>query len=540
MDKIFINGNIITMDSQIERCEAVYIKDNIIEKVGTNDEILSLNKNNAEIIDLEGKTMLPGFIDSHMHLVNFGESLQKCDLRGVKSIKELIEKTKDFIKENNLTSTDWVLGEGWNHDMFDEKRLPTKDDLDEISKDIPISLTRTCLHLTVVNSKAIDICDIKSHIGKVKGGQIDVDMEENPTGVIRENAIKIVNGTLSIPTDEDIKKMIIDGSNIALSKGITSIHSDDLDSIQGVDYKRIINIYEELVENNELPLKIYQQCRVSSIDNLDDFIDNNFNNYKGSDFFKLGPIKLFTDGSLGSRTAALREPYSDDPSTKGIVIYPQEELDQLIMKSHNIGLSIAVHCIGDRSMDMTFESIKKAYARNPRRDVRHGIVHCQITDQQLMENFKLYDVIGYVQPIFLNYDLHIVEDRLENERASTSYNWKTMMDKGIHLAFGSDCPVETLDVMKGIYSAVTRKDLQGYPDEGWMSYQKISIKDAIYNYTVKGAYAAFEENIKGSITKGKVADLVVLKENVFSVDEDDIKDIDIDMTFVDGELKYKG
>ncbi|MBS4534359.1 amidohydrolase [Clostridium sp. D2Q-14] len=538
MDKIFINGNIITMDKN-SKGEALYIKNNIIDKVGSNEEILKLNNENVEIIDLQNKTLLPGFIDSHMHLLDYGKSLQKCDLRGVKSISELIERLKKFVEKNDFTSNDWILGEGWNHDQFEEKRLPTKEDLDKVSTKISIAISRTCLHLIVVNSKALDISNIKAPISKMKDGQVDVDSNGKPNGIIRENAIGLINKNIPTPSKEDIKRMIIDGGKNTLAKGITSIHSDDLKSIPGLDFKDIIKIYEELAENNELPVRIYEQCRVTSMEELNDFIDNGFNDYKGNDFFKLGPIKLFTDGSLGSRTAALREPYSDDPSTKGISIYNQKELDELIINSHNLGRSVAVHCIGDKSMEMALNSIEKAQEKNPRNDIRHGIVHAQITDNEIMDKFKSLDVLAYVQPIFLNYDVHVVDNRIGKKRAKTSYNWKTMMDKGIILGFGSDSPVETFDVMKGIYSAVTRKDLEGKPKEGWLKEQCISVYDSIYNYTINGAYAEFKEDIKGSITKGKVADLVVLSEDIFNINPNDIKNVEVEMTFINGKLKYK-
>lgn len=538
MDKIFINANIITMDESTKG-KAIYIKDNIIEKIGSNEEILKLDNKDIEIIDLENKTLVPGFVDSHMHLLDYGKSLQKCDLRGSKSIDELIERLKTFVEENNFTSDDWILGEGWNQDQFAEKRLPTKEDLDRVSTEMPISISRTCLHLIVVNSKVLEISDIKPPISKMNDGQVDVDNEGNPNGIFRENAMELINKNIPTPYKEDIKEMIIAGGKDALAKGITSIHSDDLKSILGINYKDIIKIYEELVKENKLPVRVYEQCRVTSVDELNDFINNGFIDYSGSDFFQLGPIKLFTDGSLGSRTAALREPYSDDPSTKGISIYDDEELDELIIKSHDAGRSVAVHAIGDKAIESALNSIEKAQKKNPNENLRHGIVHAQITDNEIMDKFKSLDVLAYVQPIFLNYDVHVVDDRIGRKRAVTSYNWKTIMDKGVTLGFSSDAPVETFDVMKGIYSAVTRKDLEGKPEEGWLKKQSVSVYDSLYNYTVNGAYAEFKENIKGSITEGKVADLVVLSEDILNIEPDKIKDVEVEMTFVDGELKYK-
>ncbi|NBI05943.1 amidohydrolase [Senegalia massiliensis] len=536
MNKIFVNGNIVTMDPNQPKVEAIYIENDIIKNIGSNKEILNSKDNSTEIIDLEGKTMLPGFNDSHMHLIDHGLSLNKCSLVNIYSIEELINKIISFTKDN---CSDWILAEGFNQDKFKDKKLPNRYDLDKISTDKPIFITRTCLHLGVANSKALKLAGILDHIPEIKGGEIDLDNNGNPTGILKENAMKLITEKIPTPSKSEIKNLIIKSANILLSKGITSIQTDDLNSVNGLDYKDIIKIYKELINENKLPIKIYEQCRMNTIDHLNDFINNNYNNYNGNEFFKLGPIKLFTDGSLGSRTANLREPYHDDNSTKGISTCNQNELDKFVMKSHNIGLSVAIHAIGDKAMDKVFNSIKKAYARNPRRDVRHGIVHAQITDEKLINEFKLYNVIAYVQPIFLNYDVHIVDDRIGKNRAKTSYAYKTMIDNNIKISFGSDAPVETFDVMKGIYSAVTRCDLQGNPKGGWLSKEKISIEESIYNYTMAGSYSSFEENIKGSISKNKKADLVVLEENIFEIDKDKIKDIKISMTFVNGILKYK-
>jgi len=234
----------------------------------------------------------------------------------------------------------------------------------------------------------------------------------------------------------------------------------------------------------------------------------------------------------------MTEAYFDDENTKGIPIFNQEELDELVMIAHKAGMQIAVHGIGDGIMHMIVKSIEKALKEKPVENHRHGIVHAQITDLELIEKFKEMNLIAYIQPIFLHYDMHIVEERIGKERAKYTYNWKRMKDKGIHLAGGSDAPVEKFDILPNIYSAVTRKDLKGNPKKGWLPEQKVSVETALKMFTIEGAYASFEEDVKGTLETGKYADLVVLEDNIFNIDEDKIKDVKVDLTVVNGKVVY--
>ncbi|WP_461204810.1 amidohydrolase [Clostridium sp. DL1XJH146] len=539
MDLILINGKIITMDINNPKVEAVGIKNGKFSKVGTTEQLLPLKTPNTRIIDLNGKMLVPGFNDSHMHLINYGYSLQMVDLKEAKSLEDLITLTKEFISKSKLTNEQWINGRGWNQDHFSKKDFPTRYDLDNISTEYPICLTRACGHILVVNSKALELSNINKTTLQIEGGKFDVDEQGNPTGIFREKSTNLIYSKIPSPTKEEIKEIIVNASNHALKQGITSIQTDDFESLPGITFDEIINAYTELKENKELPVRIYEQCLLPHITKLNKFIDLGYKTGDGDEFFKIGPLKLLGDGSLGARTAYLTEPYNDDPSTRGISIFTQEELDQLIIKAHNSNLQIAVHCIGDKIMYMVFDSFKKAQKQNPKKDARHGIVHCQITDKTLLNKFKEQNVHAYIQPIFLDYDLHIVEDRIGKEKTKTSYNWKELFNKNISISFGSDCPVEPFDVLPGIYCAVTRKDLKGYPKSGWLPDQKLTIDQALFGFTLGGAFASFEENIKGSIEIGKLADMVVLSEDIYSISPDKIKDVLVEMTFVEGNLVYK-
>ena len=540
MDLILINGVIHTMDLSNSRAEAVAVKDGKFIKIGSSEEILSLKSNDTQVIDLNGKLLLPGFNDSHMHLLSFGASLKMVILNDCKSVEAIIEKVKGFIKEKSIEKGKWVSGRGWNHDYFEvEKRFPTRYDLDKISTEYPIALARACGHICIVNSKALETAGITSDTAQVEGGRFDVDQKGEPLGVFREKALALIYDKIPAPTIHEIKDMIKEAAYYANSKGLTSVQTDDFEHVPDKNFRIVIKAYNELKENGDLTLRVYEQCLLSNVDKLKDFLSEGYNTGYGDELFKLGPLKLLSDGSLGARTAALCEPYSDDPSTSGIQVYNQELIDEIISMAHNAGMRVAIHCIGDKSMYMAFEAIEKALKANPRNDHRHSIVHCQITDETLLNKFRDLNVVAHVQPIFLHYDLHIVEDRIGKEKAKKTYAFNTMLKKGVHIGIGTDCPVEALDVMPSIYCAVTRKDLKGYPEGGWLPEEKLSIEDTIYNYTLGGAYTSFEENTKGSIKEGNFADMVILDQNIFEIEHDKIKDVEINMTFLGGKIVYK-
>ena len=540
MDKIFISGKIYTMDKNRNVFQAMGIKENKIEALSDNKDLLSRKTEKTEIIDLQGKTMLAGFNDSHMHLVNYGYSLSQVDLTGSKSIQEVNKRVKEYIEDNKVGKDKWIRGRGWNQDYFtDDKVFPTRYDLDNISKDNPIVLTRICGHVAVVNSKALEILNIDKSSLQVQGGQFDLDENGQPLGIFREMALSLVYDTIPEPSLREVKDMIKVAIDELNKEGITSVGTDDFEALPGKSYELILKAYLELKEEEDLNIRVYQQCLIPNIDRLEEFFSKGYKSGWGDENFKIGPLKLLVDGSLGARTAALVEGYSDDLNNRGITMIGQEELDKLVNLSNENNNHVAIHGIGDRAIYMALESIEKALAKNPKKDHRHGIVHCQITDEIILNKFKDLNIIAYIQPIFLDYDWKIVRDRVGEYREKTSYNWRTMVDKSIKIACGSDAPVETFNVVHGIYEGVTRKDLQGNPREAWLIDQALTVDQALYAYTMGGAYASFEEDIKGSIEVGKLADFVVLSEDIFQVDQSKIKDIRIEMTIFNGQIVYR-
>lgn len=537
MDAIFYNGIIHTMDKAVPKAEAVAVKDGIIIRVGSNEDVLKLRTESTAMYDMDGKTMLPGFCDSHMHLLSYGYSLEKVNLYSAKSMDDLIKLGQDFLKEHPRLT--WLQGRGWNTDDWEDKRYPNRYDLDKITTEIPMFYTRSCAHIISVNSKALEVMGVTRDTPQVPGGSIEKDINGEPLGIFAEAARDLIYNALPKLTVSDIKRLIVKGAKEVLSCGITTVHTDDFEAIAAGEYQKVLDAYHQLEQEGNLPVRIYEQCLLASVPLLEKFLNEGHHTNEGSPMFRIGTLKLLVDGSLGGKTAFLRKPYKNDPSTKGIATFTQEELDKLVSMAQASGLMISPHNIGDGAMEMDLNAIENAQIQYPRADMRHALIHCQITDLDLLKRCRDLNVVMHVQPAFIDSDMHIVKDYVGEELEKSSYAWKTMMDMGLPVAFGSDAPVISFNVMEGIYCAVTRKDLKGFPESGWLPDQKMSVYDAVYAYTMGGAYASYDEGKKGSIRNGKYADFAVLDKDVFSVPEEEIKDIKVCMTVLDGKVVYE-
>lgn len=536
---IITNAKIYTMDSKNTVAEAIYIKDGLINAIGSESDILRLKKGGEQNIDARGRTIIPGLIDSHMHLLGYGQYITSLILSDVKSIDEIIKKAKKYINKNNLTKDDWLLGYNLNDEQLAEKRMPTRKELDNISSEIPIVIKRVCYHSISCNSKALEIAGVDENT-TIDGGNIEKDADGQPNGILREAAKGLVEKYISKPTVGDVKIMLEKASQSAVENGLTGIQTDDFIHIEGENFwEKVIEAYNELAEEKRLPVRIYEQCLFQDENELKEFISKGYKTGIGNKMFKIGPLKILSDGSLGSRTAYLSEPYNDDPDNYGTPILEPEKIENLIKIAHDNDMHTAIHAIGDKAIQIAVEGIKKAQSENKKNDIRHGIVHYQITNEKLFKEVKDNNIITYIQPIFVGYDSKIAESRIGNERAETSYKWKTLFDMGITAALGTDCPVESLNPFENIYCAVNRQDLDGKPEGGWFPDQKITVKEAVKGYTINSAYASYDENNKGTIEVDKYADMIMISEDIFEIDPQNIKDIKCQMTIVDGKIVYK-
>lgn len=534
---IYYNGRIFTMEKSMPNAEAVAIRDGIIVRVGSTEEIMKLADDDTELFDLEGKTVVPGFCDSHMHMLPYGVSLSLVDLSGAECMDDLVRLGKEFLEKN--PSIKWMQGRGWNTDGWKDTRIPDRRDLDKISEDVPIAFHRVCGHLISLNSKALEIMGIDRNTPPYPGGDIFKDDKGEPTGVIAEAAKELMYAAMPKYTAEDIRDFIKAAGKRVLSYGITTVHTDDFTELSAGEYPKVLEAYKLLEGDGEFPVRIYEQCLLVNKSLLEKFLDEGHHTNEGEARFRIGSLKILADGSLGGRTAYLNRPYEGSTDNYGIATMSQEELNDLVLTAQEGGLMSTMHCIGDGAMRMCLDAIENAELKCPRPDMRHSLVHCQITDPELLKRCYDLNVVAHVQPAFIDSDMHIAKECLGEEREKISYQWKTMMDLGMHVDFGSDCPVIECNVMEGIYCAVTRKDFKGYPDGGWLPDQKMSVEDAVYAYTMGGAYASYDEGRKGSIRKGKYADMAVLDTDIFSCDEDKIKDTKVLMTIIDGDIVYK-
>jgi len=413
--------------------------------------------------------------------------------------------------------------------------MPNRWDLDTVSGEFPVCAVRACGHAMAVNSKALELLGITADTPQIPGGEIVME-DGVPNGVLFDNAMDLVYAAVPAPTKADIKDMLRAACGMLNSYGITSCQSDDYCVFQNVPWQVINAAYREMEADGELTVRVYEHANFNNLPGLSQFVEAGNVTGAGTDFFRIGPLKMLGDGALGARTAFLTKPYADDPSTRGLSVFTLEQFDTLIGYAHEHGMQVAVHCIGDACLDLVLSSMEKALTAHPRADHRHGIVHCQITRPDQLARIAKMDLHVYAQSIFLDYDLHIVEDRVGKELTQSSYSWKTLMNQGVSVSNGSDCPVELPNVMGGIQCAVTRCDLKGCGP--YLPGEAFTVQEALDSFTKMGAKASFEETIKGQIQPGMLADFVVLGENPFETEPAKLKNISILSTYLGGKQVF--
>lgn len=536
MKTIYYNGRVYT--GKLPLVQAFAVEGDKFTFTGSDEQALALLAEGDEKVDLGGKFVCAGFNDSHMHLLNYGQSLNMAPLYAhTGSLEEMLTCLKDFMAVNPGIRGAWLMGRGWNQDYFsDVSRMPTRWDLDTVSTQVPICAVRACGHALVLNSKAIELLGITADTPQPEGGQIVLE-NGVPNGIFFDNAMEPIYESIPVPGREELKNMIRSACKALNAYGVTSSQSDDYCVFRTVHWNEINEAYRELERSGELTVRVYEQSNFTDLPSLNEFVEGGNVTGAGSEFFKIGPLKMLGDGALGARTAFLSRPYADDPTTCGIPVFSQETFDELIGYANAHGMQVAVHTIGDACLDRVLFALDKALEANPREDHRHGIVHCQICRPDQLDKMADMKLHIYAQSIFLDYDIHIVEQRVGRELAATSYSWKTLLDKGATVSNGTDCPVELPFAMGGIQCAVTRRDLKGSV-HAYLLHEAFSVQEALDSYTSAGAYASFEEGIKGRIEPGMLADFVVLGEDPFAVDPAVIKDISVDMTVVGGRMVY--
>ena len=535
MKTIYYNAAVYTGDLPL--AEAFIVEDGRFSFAGSEKEALALWKPGDNQVDLSGAFVCAGFNDSHMHLLNYGQTLAIAPLhRHTGSLADMLQCLSDHRERHGLRGG-WLLGRGWNQDFFvDVHRMPTRRDLDLVSEDIPICATRACGHALSLNSKALELLGITADTPQPDGGEIVLE-NGAPNGILFDNAMDLVYDAIPAPSMEELKDMIRSACAALNTYGVTSCQSDDYCVFRSVPWQQVNAAFRELEQSGELTVRVYEQCNFTNLPALRQFVEAGNVTGLGTDNFRIGPLKMLGDGALGARTAFLSHPYADAPQTRGLSVFTQEAFDEMIDYANAQGMQVAVHTIGDACLDMVLASIGKALAAHPREDHRHGIVHCQITRADQLKKLASMGLHIYAQSIFLDYDIHIVEQRVGRKLACTSYSWKTLQNMGCTVSNGTDCPVELPDAMAGIQCAVTRTTLDGSAGP-YLEAEAFTPREALDSYTSAGAYASFEEHIKGRIQPGMLADFVVLGENPFTADKTRLKDIPILATYLGGRRVY--
>jgi predicted amidohydrolase YtcJ len=529
-DLVFLNGEVITVDEHNTIAKAVAVQGNRIIAVGENEEIEAFIGKNTKVINLQGKSLLPGFIDSHLHLTMYGVNQQavNCKAAHIHSVEDVLADLRKKAKETPKGM--WVRAWGFNETKVKEKRYPTKEELDRISTEHPIIIVRTCGHISVVNSKALEIAKIDQHTPDPEGGFIERDSKGNATGRLVETAHMAMNEIAGY-TEDELRRAMKTASDHFVASGITSVHEA---GGYGADNLRIM---QQAVQSKDIRVRVY--AMICTLNNSDRFVENMIRagivTGLGDEFFKIGPAKVFTDGSSTGPTIATRQPYTSDPHNYGILYYTQEDLDRILGEAHKKGYQITAHAQGDLAIEMILNCIEKALQEQPRQNHRHRIEHAGIASPDLQERMKKLGVIPIPNPPFF-YEFGEIYVKNYGDRVHDMYPLRDYIDNGIIAAAGSDCPVTDYNPLLGIHVAVNRKSQPGNLIGG---NQKVEVLEAIRAYTWNGAYASFEEEVKGSIEAGKLADLVMLNDSILSVDQENIKGLSVEITVIDGEVVFE-
>ena len=530
-DLVFINTSIYTVNESNPKAEALAILGDTIVFVGNNNLAKDYQCGQAKVVDLSSSYIYPGFVDSHAHLKGIGYRESSLNLQGINSLKEMLTTVEIFA--NNIPSGEWIVGRGWIEKVWPEKRFPTRHDLDRFSLDKPVILERADGHAVVVNSLALKLAGITSDSQDPHGGRIEKDEKGEPTGMLVDRATTLVEKLIPKRTRQEDKKDLQVGINRNVSLGWTQVQ------IAGGTFSDV-ELLEEIKGEGNLLQRIY--FAVSEGEPAKELLE------KGpildsEHMLTVRGIKHYADGALGSRGAALLEKYHDY-DTEGLLIFKKEEIMPVLEEALQKGIQVQTHAIGDKGNKVTLDWYQEAFnsVSNEERqiiDPRWRIEHSQIITKEDQIRFKNMKIIASMQPSHAIGDLHFAPDRLGMERVGDGYVWRNLIDLGVVIAGGSDAPVEIGDPRIEFYAAVARKDLDGFYDKGWHLEQAVSRSEALKMFTIWPAFAAFQEDVKGSIEVGKLADLTIFSEDIMTIPFEEILNTEIVMTVVNGKIVFK-
>ncbi|HJU56434.1 MAG TPA: amidohydrolase [Pyrinomonadaceae bacterium] len=529
-DLVVVNARVRTMDAKQPAAEAVAVYGNRIVAVGSNAEIRKLAGTRTRVLDAGGRLVLPGFNDSHVHFLSGGFQLASVDLRDAATPQELAGRIQQFAQK--IPKGRWITGGDWDHERWPAAALPTKELIDAFTPDTPVFVSRLDGHMALANSLALKLAGVTRETPDPPGGLIVRDPKTNePTGVLKDAAMSYV---YKVIPDASFEEKLIAGraaTEHAARNGVTSVQ----DMSAGND----VGVYQTLLERGELKTRVYA---VSPLPGWERLANTGVHARFGNDVLRIGGLKGFADGSLGSTTALFFEPYLDAPGTKGLLgdeMQPEGAMLERVRQADRYGLQVMIHAIGDAANDRILSIYEQVTKENGERDRRFRIEHAQHLRQQDISRFGRNRVIASMQPYHCIDDGRWAEKRIGPGRARGTYAFRSLLDSGAVLAFGSDWTVAPISPLMGIYAAVTRRTLDGKNPGGWVPEQKITVEEAARAYTVGSAFAEFADDAKGTLTAGKLADMVILSDDIFSIDPVKIEGVRVVITIMDGRVVYQ-
>jgi len=529
VDLVLVNGKVWTGDPGRPWAEAVAVRDGTIFAVGTAAELKALSASGAKLVDLGGSLVLPGFIDSHTHFLAGGFALKSIQLREAKSREDFVARIA--AKARELGPGRWIVNGDWDHQQFSPVELPRKDWIDAATPDNPVCVNRLDGHMILANSLALKLAGVTGTTPVPPGGEIVKDPATGePTGILKDTAMDLVYAKIPEPSFAEKLEAAEASVRHAAENGVTSVHEmADASSFE---------VFEELARLGRLTTRVHVYVPITEVDALARLkLKSPF----GNPYLKLAGLKGFMDGSLGSATAYFFEPYTDDPKTVGLLngqMFPEGIMEKRILEADRAGLQLAIHAIGDRANSMLIDMYEKAVTANGPRDRRWRVEHAQHMRPADIVRFGRLGLVAAVQPYHLIDDGRWAEQKIGPERVKTTYAFGSLRRAGAVLAFGSDWTVAPLSPILGIYAAVTRRTLDGKNPGGWVPEEKVSVEEAVRAYTVNGAWAEFAEAAKGTVQAGKLADLVVLDRDIFTVPPEEISRAKVRMTVFEGRIIY--
>ena len=523
-DTIFVNGRVYVRNGRFETALAV-LGDKVLA-VGDDATVRALASKDTRVVDLKGRLITPGFNDAHVHFIDGGFGLLSVDLRDAKDEADFATRLGKHAA--SLPKGAWILNGNWDHERWKSQALPTKALIDGVTKDNPVFVNRLDGHMALANSLALRSAGIDRNTKDPFGGTIVRDASGEPTGVLKDNAQDLLYKALPDPTREMNVRAAKAALAHAASLGVTSVQ--DNSSIDALP------TYQQIRAEGGLLARINVWRPASALKAL---IDAGVRSGLGDDWIRIGAIKILSDGSMGAGTAAFFEPYTDEPATSGLLLYPVEELNRMIDEADAAGFQLAVHAIGDRANALVLDAFEKAAAARSRADRRFRIEHSQVVRKADMARYAKLRVVASIQPSHCIDDMRWAARRIGVERCRLAYNFKSFLDAGIPVAFGTDWFVEPLDPRLGLYAAVTRELVEGGPKDGFLPEERISLDTAIDLYTRGSAYAEFADERKGTLEPGKLADLAIFAEDLFKVEPRQILTTPVDLTMVGGRVVFE-